>query len=156
MKRLAIILTLLITGALSTFVGASGQEPAAPPSAAQPPTVQTPDAQTPDAQTPAVPDQARQRLEQIKERLKLTPEQVEQVRPIIADEMQKLKALRDSSSGGGSRRDRMKMARELKRIQGDADDQLKKVLSKEQMNELKKIREERRQQLRERAGNRAG
>jgi len=65
--------------------------------------------------------------------------------------MEKLKALRESSSGGGSRRDRLKMARELKRIQDDADDQLKKVLSKEQMNELKKIREERRQQLRDRA-----
>jgi hypothetical protein len=43
------------------------------------------------------------------------------------------------------------MAREFKRIQDDADDQLKKVLSKEQMSELKKLRDERRQQLRERA-----
>jgi Spy/CpxP family protein refolding chaperone len=126
MKRLVIILTLLLIGSNSTRTAA--QEPNAP----------------------AVPDQAMQRLEQIKERLKLTPEQVEKVRPILTDEVQKLKALRESNSGG-SRRDRRKMAREFKRIQGDADDQLKKVLSKEQMSELKKLRDERRQQLRERA-----
>jgi Spy/CpxP family protein refolding chaperone len=126
MKRLVIILTLLLIGSISPR--ASAQEPNAP----------------------AMPDQARQRLEQIKERLKLTPEQVEQVRPILTDEVQKLKALRESNSGGG-RRDRRKMAREFKRIQDDADDQLKKVLSKEQMSELKKLRDERRQQMRERA-----
>jgi Spy/CpxP family protein refolding chaperone len=126
MKRLVIILTLLLIGSISPR--ASAQEPNAP----------------------AMPDQARQRLEQIKERLKLTPEQVDQVRPILTDEVQKLKALREANSGGG-RRDRRKMAREFKRIQDDADDQLKKVLSKEQMSELKKLRDERRQQLRERA-----
>jgi Spy/CpxP family protein refolding chaperone len=132
MKRLVIILVLLI-GSISTRAAAAvSQEPTAP------------------APPPAVPDQARQRLEQIKERLKLTPEQVEQVRPILSDEVQKLKALREANSGG-SRRDRRKMAREFKRIQDEADDQLKKVLSKEQMNELKKLRDERRQQLRDRA-----
>jgi Spy/CpxP family protein refolding chaperone len=130
MKRLVVILALLLIGTLPTRASAAaGQEPGAP----------------------AVPDQARQRLEQIKERLKLTPEQVEQVRPILSDEVQKLKALRESNSGG-SRRDRRKMAREFKRIQDEADEQLKKVLSKEQMNELKKLRDERRQELRERAG----
>jgi Spy/CpxP family protein refolding chaperone len=125
MKRLIIILTLLLIGTLPGR--AAAQEPTAP----------------------AVPEQARQRIEQIKERLKLTPEQVEQVRPILADEVQKLKALRESNSGGG-RRDRRKMAREFKRIQGETDDQLKKVLSKEQMKELKTLRDEWRQQMRDR------
>jgi Spy/CpxP family protein refolding chaperone len=127
MNRLLIILALLFVG----IFPAVGQEPGA---------------------AQVMPDQARQRLEQIKERLTLTPEQVEQVRPIVSDEMQKLKALREKGSGGGSRRDRMKMAREFKRIQDETDDRLKKVLSKEQMNELKKLREERKQELRERAG----
>jgi Spy/CpxP family protein refolding chaperone len=131
MKRHIIILALLLIGSLPTLATAAGvgQEQAAP----------------------AVPEQARQRLEQIKERLGLTPEQIEQVRPILADEMQKLKGLRDSSSGGG-RRDRRKMGREFKRIQGETDDRLEKVLSKEQMKELKKLRDEWRQQIRERAG----
>jgi Spy/CpxP family protein refolding chaperone len=137
MKRLVILLTLLLIGSISGRAAAQEPAPAAPAAPTAP-------------SAPAIPEQARQRLEQIKERLTLTPEQVEQVRPILADEMQKLKALRESNSGGG-RRDRRKMARELKEIQGDADDRLKKVLSKEQMQELKKLREESRQQLRERA-----
>ena len=79
MKRLVIILALLLIGSISTRPAAAmaaGQEPNAP----------------------AGSEQARQRLEQIKERLKLTPEQVEQVRPILADEVQKLKALRETNS----------------------------------------------------------
>jgi Spy/CpxP family protein refolding chaperone len=149
MKKLAIILTLLLIGSISTRPAeTAAQEPTAP---AAPP---APNAQTaPDApNAPQMPEQARQRLEQVKERLKLTPEQVEQVRPILTEEVQKLRALRESNPGGGSRRDRLKMARELKRIQDDADDRLKKILTKEQMNELKKLREERRAEMRERAG----
>jgi periplasmic protein CpxP/Spy len=131
MKRHFIILTLLLIGSLSPCPAdaAASQEQTAP----------------------AVPEQARQRLDQIKERLKLTPEQIEQVRPILADEVQKLKALRETSSGGG-RRDRLKKGREFKRIQEETDDRLEKVLSKDQMRELKKLREEWRQQIRERAG----
>jgi periplasmic protein CpxP/Spy len=128
MKRLIFLIVFLLIGSISGRAAVQDPAPAAP----------------------AAPEQTRQRIEQIKERLKLTPEQVEQVRPILADEMQKLKALRESNSGGG-RRDRRKMAREFKRIQGDADDQLKKVLSKEQMQELKTLRDEWRQQLRDRA-----
>lgn len=140
MKKLAIILTLLLIGSISTRPAeTAAQEPTAP-------------AAPPAPNAPQMPEQARQRLEQVKERLKLTPEQVEQVRPILTEEVQKLRALRESNPGGGSRRDRLKMARELKRIQDDADDRLKKILTKEQMNELKKLREERRAEMRERAG----
>jgi hypothetical protein len=131
MKRFVIVFALLLIWAMPARAGQEGQEGQernAPPGA----------------------EQARQRLEQIKERLALTPEQVEQVRPILQDEVQKLKALRETHSSGG-RRDRRKLGRELKHIQGETDDQLKKVLSKEQMKELKKLRDEWRQQLRERA-----
>jgi hypothetical protein len=91
----------------------------------------------------------------MKERLALTPEQIEQVRPIWIEEAQRLKALRDkNTAGGGNRRARMKLARELRDIQHDTDDKLEKVLSKDQMQELKKLRDEWRQQLRDRAGER--
>lgn len=107
--------------------------------------------QTPPDQAAQAPDQMRQRLDQIKERLALTPEQVEQIRPILQEEGQKLKALRDKrDDGGGSRRDRRKMGRELRDIQRSTDEQLQKILSKDQMSELKKMREEWRQQVRER------
>lgn len=96
--------------------------------------------------------QVRQRLDEISQRLALSPEQIEQMRPILEDEMQKLKALREKHDAGGqNRRAKLKMARELRDIQNAADEQFEKILSKEQMDELKKIRQERREQLRERA-----
>ncbi len=61
-----------------------------------------------------------------------------------------MKAVRDQYDGDESRRGRLKMARELRHIQGSTDEELKKMLSKQQMEEWKKIREEARQQLRER------
>jgi len=74
------------------------------------------------------------------------------VRPIITEEFQKLKAIRDKHSGDSNRRGKLKMAREMRDVQSDADAKLSKVLSKTQMEELKKMREEWRQQMRERAG----
>jgi hypothetical protein len=131
MKRFVIVFALLLICAWPAVPASAGQETAAQPA-------------------PGAGEQAGKRLEQIKTRLALTPEQVEEVRPILQDEVQKLKALRETQSGGG-RRDRRKLGRELKRIQGETDDRLKKVLSKEQMKELKKLRDEWRQQLRDRA-----
>ena len=96
-------------------------------------------------------EQVRQRLDEVKERLELTPEQVEKIRPVLVDELQKLRSVRDDyNEGNQNRRARLKTARQLRRIQGDADDKLKKILSKNQMKDLKKIREEWRQQSRER------
>lgn len=97
--------------------------------------------------------QVQQRLEEIKERLALTPEQIEQIRPVLEDELRKLQELRDKSSGPEQgRRAKRRMARELREIQRTADERLSKILTKQQMDEMKKIREERRAELRARAG----
>ncbi|MCC6861183.1 MAG: hypothetical protein IT158_21625 [Bryobacterales bacterium] len=98
--------------------------------------------------------QAQERLQKLKERLRLTPQQVEQVRPVFQEEFEKLRAVRDKYSGERSRRGRMRMARELRDVQQAADEKLRGILSKTQMDELKKIREETRQQFRERGGRR--
>jgi hypothetical protein len=97
-------------------------------------------------------EQFQQRLQQFKERLHLRPEQIEQVRPILVEEAQKMKEVRDRHAGEQNRRARLGMARELKGIQGSADDKLKKVLDKEQMKELKKMREEAREKFRAQKG----
>lgn len=98
-------------------------------------------------------ERIEQRIDDLKERLALTPEQIEQIRPVLEDELRKAQAVRQKYSGSTqSRRTRLKMARELKEIQSSADDRLRKILTKEQMNELKKIREERRAQLRQQMG----
>lgn len=61
--------------------------------------------------TPAPPkseqaqaEQARERLERFKERLKLTPEQIERVRPVLVEEAQQLKALREKAGDTGQNR----------------------------------------------------
>ena len=95
-------------------------------------------------------EQLQQRVQDLKERLNLTPEQAEQVRPIIVEEMQQLKAVRDKYSGDQSRRSRMKMGREMKGVQNATNDKLKNILTKQQMDELRKIREESRQEMRQR------
>lgn len=98
-------------------------------------------------------DQARQRLQEMKDRLALTPEQIESLRPVLAEEMQKLQALRDKyDAGGQDRRTRLKMGRELRDIRSHAEEKMKPILSKRQMQEMKKIREERQQELKNRAG----
>ena len=98
----------------------------------------------------AAPERAMKGLEEIKQRLSLTDEQIDQLRPIMMNQMEQLKALRDNYAGETSRRSRMKMAREAKGIQKETDKQLKTILSKEQMDEWKKIREEHRDEFKAR------
>jgi hypothetical protein len=98
-------------------------------------------------------EQVRQRLEQIKERLQLTPEQIEQLRPILVDELQQLRSVQQKyNSSDQNRRTRLRMARELRDIRNSTDARLQKILSRKQMEELKKIREELREERRDRAG----
>jgi CubicO group peptidase (beta-lactamase class C family) len=112
---------------------------------AQPQTGRPEGAQAPNAQ-------ARERLKQLEERLALTPDQKERLRPVLQDELQQLKALREQQqSGNNSRRDRRKLARDFRHIQSETDKKLRAILSASQMTEMKKIREEWRQQLRDRA-----
>ena len=100
-------------------------------------------------------DRLFERIDQVRSRLELTPQQVEQVRPILRDELFKFLEVQDKYDGQDQNaRTRLRMARELKDIQDDADDRLKKVLTKKQMSELEKIREENRKQLRESRGRR--
>ena len=102
-----------------------------------------------DKGAPRNPEQLRERLEELKSRLELTPAQVERIRPVLREELQKLKAVRDKyDEPNRNRRRRLQMARELRDIQNAMDNQLKKILSKKQMEELKKIRQERREQIR--------
>jgi hypothetical protein len=96
--------------------------------------------------------QAQERLKQLEERLSLTPEQKEQLRPVLVDELQQMKALREKSQAGDrGRRDRRKLARDLRSIQSETDKKLRAILSEPQMAEMKKVREEWRQQMRDRA-----
>jgi hypothetical protein len=92
----------------------------------------------------------RQRLEEIKTRLKLTPAQVEQVRPILVDEVQQLRAVQEKYAKDQSAGYRLRMLRDLREVLNKTDEKYAKVLSKQQLEELKKIRQEWIEERRER------
>jgi hypothetical protein len=102
---------------------------------------------------PAKPQAFQDRIEQLKVRLQLTPEQVEQVRPVLAEEVRQLQAIREKyDSGEGKRRTRIKMGREMRGVRDAADEKLRRILSKRQMDELKAMRKEARDQFRDGGG----
>ena len=104
--------------------------------------------------------QAQEQMEQTIERLDLTDEQIEQVKPILED----LRASRQAilakygvdleNRGGGSNKLGPRQARAMRTqindVQEDANAKLKKILSAEQLEELMLIQQERRNQMRER------
>lgn len=64
-------------------------------------------------------EMAQQRLKMMAEHLQLTPEQIEQIKPILRGEMESMRALRDESEGK-DRREKMREIREKGRAQIEA------------------------------------
>ncbi len=82
-------------------------------------------------------------LSQLKERLKLTEEQETQLRPIIAENLQKRSMIEaDSSQGGNTAKVK------LQELQWSTDMKLGKVLTEDQMKEYEKLREEQDEKMR--------
>ena len=87
-------------------------------------------------------EQVRQRFEEVRDRLALTPAQAERVQPVIAGMILVMKDVRDdrdveNRSGPGRRR----LNRELRAIRSYAEARLKRVLSRAQRCELQTILE---------------
>jgi len=89
-------------------------------------------------------------MQQVKDQLQVTPEQADQIRPLFVDELQQLKAILDryGDPRDASLMTKRKMRLESKSIQERTDDQLKTILSKQQMKDLEKLREQWRQERR--------
>ncbi len=127
--------------------------------------------------------QLQERLEEAKARLKLTDEQVEQVRPIFRASTEKQMAvlekhgidLRDGGAsrgdgdarrrggagrrGAGNRQDLQQLRAlgdDLEALRKETRKELKNVLTKEQFKEFKKMQEENREAMRQRIRERAG
>ena len=107
-------------------------------------------------QSPDIAEQAKARMTEIQGRLKLTPQQIDQIRPILQDEVQKMKALRDKYQGDTSRSSKRHMLREAKSIQEDGQSKINPLLTKDQQSEWKKIRDEQKAKMREEFRNRRG
>ena len=105
-------------------------------------------------------EELRQRLEEARTRLDLTDEQNEQVRPILRAEFEALQGvlrehgidLRDGS-GGGNRlgfRQLRRLRRDLNAVREQTLEDLDEVLTDEQIETYKEMREENQQAMRER------
>jgi hypothetical protein len=82
--------------------------------------------------------------------LKLTPDQLEKVKPILQKEGEQLKALRPEGGFQSlSRRDKFKVGKQMKGVRESTDKELAAVLSKDQMSELKKFRSEQRERMKQ-------
>ena len=93
---------------------------------------------------------AELKIEELKERLKLTPEQEQRLAPLVQDRNAKLKALRERSGEAPSRRERRAMLKEARGIQENFIEQVEPILTKEQLKEWEAIRAELRETARER------
>lgn len=103
-------------------------------------------AEVSDAQREA----AELKIEELKSRLKLTAEQQAQLAPLVKARNAKLKELRAQRAGDGSRRGRRAMLKDARSIQEEFNQQLRPILTQEQMKEWQAIRAEVRATAKER------
>ena len=84
---------------------------------------------------------ADQRLAQLTTQLDLDDAQVEQMRPIVEEQTKRQQALFESYSG-----DRETMRAEMTKLREETDEQFAEVLTKEQMNKYRELRQQRMRQ----------
>jgi Spy/CpxP family protein refolding chaperone len=84
---------------------------------------------------------ADQRLAQLTTQLDLDDAQVEQMRPIVEEQTKRQQALFESYSG-----DRETMRAEMTKLRDETDEQFAEVLTEEQMNKYRELRQQRMRQ----------
>jgi Spy/CpxP family protein refolding chaperone len=79
---------------------------------------------------------AMQKAQEVAQQLNLTPQQKEKVLPILADEVPKVRAIKNDNSLSKTQK-----IQQLKAIHQQTDPQMKAILSPEQYQKLKTIRQ---------------
>lgn len=82
------------------------------------------------------------KMEQISQALQLTPQQKQQIVPILKQEMPQLQAIKSNTSLG-----RMQKAMQLKQISTATDAKVMPILNPEQQQKFQAMREQERQQM---------
>ena len=93
--------------------------------------------------------EAAQKLEKMSQQLQLTPQQKQQIRPILMEEAPQLKALKNDTSLGP-----MQKAMKMREIGQATDAKLKPILNPEQYQKWEMIRTQERKQMMEGAADR--
>lgn len=102
------------------------------------------------AQAPQVdPDAIQAVVAEAKARLTLTPEQEAQLKPIVQDRNQKLKAIRDKYAGDSSRRAKRAMFKEAQPVVDNYQARVRTILDDTQEVEWEKMRAEAKERLKE-------
>jgi hypothetical protein len=127
MKALARSMMLAAAVVLAALPAAAGEEKATKPQVSK--------------------EDIQKQVTEIKARLNLSEEQEQQIKPLVQEEMQKLKAIKAKYGDDTTRRNKRKMFREAKSVQEDFEGKLSKVLNKDQMKIWKDMQKERREKV---------
>ena len=102
-----------------------------------------------------VPARAAQvNIEELRERLALTPEQQAQIAPLAEERRTKMEGIRTRLASASSRQDKRSALKDAKAIQDDFAGKVEPLLTPAQQAEWKKMREEMRAQMKQRVRNR--
>jgi hypothetical protein len=93
-------------------------------------------------------------IDELRSRLNLTPEQQEKIAPHADARKAKMEELRPKISSATSRREKYAVMKEVKRAQDEFVKNVEPILTPDQQAEWKKIREEAREEMKERWRNR--
>jgi hypothetical protein len=88
-------------------------------------------------------------VEEARARLKLTPEQEAQLKPLVQERNQALKAIRDKYAGDDSRRARRAMFKEAQPVVENYQARVRTILDDAQVAEWEKMRAEARERLKQ-------
>ena len=152
MKTKSTLLTLATASLLTATASLRAADPVPPTPPVNPPPT-APEAAKPEAGTPerrpggpGGPGGERgDRLAMMKEQLGLTPEQVEKIKPILEKDREKLQALREDTAT--SREQKGEKMREI--ITAEME-QIKPILTPEQVEKWKAAQEKRREEMQKR------
>lgn len=108
----------------------------------------------PHAATAAEPDAAQLGMEQLRERLALTPDQEARIAPLVQARNQKLQALRGSMDADASRRQKRGALKEAREIQSEFVEKVEPLLTDTQKKEWEALRKEMRDEMMKRYRNR--
>lgn len=94
-------------------------------------------------------EEIQKRMMEAKERLQLTDEQVEAIKPLFRTEAEKLRTIRAKYGENPSKKDKRNMMREMKPVQESFNAGMEKILTPDQMKIWKEMKEERKARMKE-------
>lgn len=146
--RSALMLASIFLGA--SAMACSGESAQTPP---PPPKVAVPEG------AEALKERVGSRFDEMAEKLALTAAQRTELEPVFADFSRRRVELMQTISGGGaelSRREKFKLARDLRALRDEQDAAMAKILTSDQMTTWNTLQEEQRSEMRARFQSRQG